>query len=602
MASPVIESLFTDSSGNSGTFTTAGTNRVAVFVILSANNGPLTQTYKITASGLTFTRVFHDRFDNGAGAGQISIDIFTAPVAAQVTGQAWTATAVGDTGGYVFNWTYAFAVAGLFDINNPFDSNALSVAVAEHLSGGASAPTVNISTTQSDDTLINLALNSGAFTTPTVTSGWTFSPITYTPYTYGSGASEASFMIQNKAVSSPQSAAAVMGSYSDTLWYTLVLAFTGDTGGVATPGNKGPALQPILLAGTNGTQNFTGGVTSTTVGYTTDDVDEIVVLAVNYCPTTGGPLSITTVTDTNGLTWHKRSSYSIPTTVDGYGGDSVQNTGDVWWAHSPTAQSGTITINFSGAVDAGGAGTQAYQYVLSLTAPWDPNPSLPAVMYNTTPPGGGGTTTTTTPSLDVETDGPGVILGFLMSPCNLSVTAGTEFTQVLSVDNNGGNNYSRMHVESTLSDRAWTSPGFTVNQASALNGYIFIADALMGAGGVVPSIWHSIEATDVFAATGHQTVVGVLATTEAHDVFSAYGHQPLSGVLAATEAPDIFNAIGIGQGENGIFVTTEAPDTFSAYGLVPVFGTLSVTEAADSFHALGAGVIQVRHRRIFTVT
>lgn len=149
---------------------------------------------------------------------------------------------------------------------------------------------------------------------------------------------------------------------------------------------------------------------------------------------------------------------------------------------------------------------------------------------------------------------------------------------------------------------AWDAPSTPSGVWVSIEGHdVMAATGFPGLFGIQGDLF-STENADIFAALGHQPVVGTLVTTEEPDVFSAFGKQPLTGRLVTTENPDIFAATGIGLGENGVFITTEGVDIFAAIGHSPVSGQFVTTEAPDTFSAIGAGVIQVRKRRLVFVT
>jgi hypothetical protein len=566
MTSPTIQSLFAGNLGNStgdgNLITTTADNQLVVFVTLASNPTPasnLTQVYQIASTGLTFVRVFHAAFETSSG--ETSVDIHIAPAPTIVTNVNWNAPSFGDPGDFSGDLVYAFTVSGLGDITKPFDPNALSVALASQIGGSASAPTVDISTTNADDLLFNITLNSGNNTVPTVTTGFTASPFSPNP----TNDADVDSLLQLMAVSAPQSATPIVASFTDTNWLSIALAFTADSGGIATPGNAGIIPNPVLTAGTNGAVGISGA--SQTVSYETDAANEIVTVFINYGPSSGvGPASVTGVTDTNGLTWEKRCSFSTPVAVDP-NGQGLSNTivsADIWWASSPTAQSGTITIDFSEAVD-GTASTQAFINVGSQSAPWDTNSSLPAVQFNTTPPGGGGTGVPSTPSLDIETNATGRAIGFYSSLGNNSTpSVPSGFT--------ASENFANLTVETAILNSPQTSPGFNVTMGGgSLVAFVFIADALAGSTDIPTTptgVWASTEDADTMAVFGSAPIVGTFTTTEDPDQFSTstgllpFGFGPtVSGganiVNFSTGSPDniillVFSTSEVGQPVGGI--------------------------------------------------
>jgi hypothetical protein len=112
---------------------------------------------------------------------------------------------------------------------------------------------------------------------------------------------------------------------------------------------------------------------------TTTSTDDVLVAYITYCVQGGQPAqSVSSVTDTAGLTWHKRGSFP-----NGFM-SNVQWTTDIWWAHAPATLSGDIvTANFTG----GGVIACAIINVIAISgadtsAPFDTSPTLPGVATN----------------------------------------------------------------------------------------------------------------------------------------------------------------------------------------------------------------------------
>lgn len=371
----------------------------------------------------------------------------------------------------------------------------------------------------------------------------------------------------------------------------------------------------ITLANSN--SQLSGG-TSASVPYTTTAAHQIIVLITGSENNSAvAPATVSTVTDTNSLTWHKRKSQSFlsPSSPNTY-----DNT-EMWWAHAPTAVSGTINVTMSSAVDAGGMISLSFAGIPNTAAPWDANASLPATVTNPT-------ASAIAPSVTISTTSTvSYVLEIWSSPTtnNQQEIAPFGTTGMGGVNNNGGVNDSHMFVAGA----AFTSPqsSLVAHLNFANDRWGFIVDALSGdAPSGISGTWatteamdtfaatgypgfygqtgylNTTEAQDVFAAAGYPAIAGTLTVTEAPDVFSAYGRQPIQGPWHTTEAPDVFAAVGLGRGEDGVWHTTEAPDIFAAMGNAPVTGTFVITELPDRFRAIGAGVTQVRRRRRFFVT
>jgi hypothetical protein len=117
--------------------------------------------------------------------------------------------------------------------------------------------------------------------------------------------------------------------------------------------------------------------TSGTVGYQTNSPGEVIVLTMLTAPGSAAPAPCSSVTDTNGLVWARRSINSSAVGVTN-SGNSV-STVEMWWAYSAAAQSGTITMTFPASLAIGCVQAASFRGIVNPTDPWDPNPSLPAV-------------------------------------------------------------------------------------------------------------------------------------------------------------------------------------------------------------------------------
>jgi len=265
------------SSSQGGTITTDGTDRLVVLAFFTGrSDNSLNQVHvnSVTASGLTFTRVFTDHYtytDGSYGSfthGTISIDIFTAPAAAQQTNVAWTTTTDGD--GFTNNGgCTGFAVSGLFDINSPFDpSNAFDV--SSDTSGSSTTPTVTgVDTANSSDLIVGFFTEHSvnpASADITAGSGWT---------NIGSVAANGSFSssqfatrAEYKNFSSPQSSLSVPLGSSNAYWYGVAISFTAVGGNtwasteatdvMAFSGYPGVPWPHGDLASTEATDTFAG--------------------------------------------------------------------------------------------------------------------------------------------------------------------------------------------------------------------------------------------------------------------------------------------------------------------------------------------------------
>lgn len=208
----------------------------------------INQVTAIAASGLTFTRIFHDvsfTYSDTAGDpsfpdASISVDVFTAPAPTTLTALAWTATMAGD--GFVNHGTWSqFSVVGLPDLSNPFDPNVLVPVTAKNVSGTSSAAAVpGVTTTNSNDLLVGLFVNHdfNAAVTPSPAAGWT---TIVGPRQDNGGASGHWQLPVSKNFSAPQTGLTVPTGFSDDYWYGAVFAFTSDSG-AAPSGTPEPVI------------------------------------------------------------------------------------------------------------------------------------------------------------------------------------------------------------------------------------------------------------------------------------------------------------------------------------------------------------------------
>ena len=116
-----------------------------------------------------------------------------------------------------------------------------------------------------------------------------------------------------------------------------------------------------------------GSTTSPALSYTTTAVDQNIILEIATENASGTYPVIASVADTNGLTWAKRGATQTGTTSE-----PAFQAVEVWWAHAPTAVSGTITVTMTGVIDIGVISGIILQGAVNPSAPWDTNGSLPA--------------------------------------------------------------------------------------------------------------------------------------------------------------------------------------------------------------------------------
>jgi hypothetical protein len=148
-----------------------------------------------------------------------------------------------------------------------------------------------------------------------------------------------------------------------------------------------------------GTPDIAGNAGATkTITYTYAANTLIVIVLNTYCISSGFA-TVTSVTDTNGLTWHRRRQTQY---TSKYGISSVVNINqEIWWAYATAAQSGqTASLHVTGSANEGispDITIFGVSGVTNTTAPWDTGtfgqtiysdasvlgPSTPSASYTT---------------------------------------------------------------------------------------------------------------------------------------------------------------------------------------------------------------------------
>ncbi|MDE2104537.1 MAG: hypothetical protein KGL39_45300 [Patescibacteria group bacterium] len=199
--------------------------------------------------------------------------------------------------------------------------------------------------------------------------------------------------------------------------------------------------------------------------------NELAVLTIAYEQPNATANSVTSVTDSNGNTWHKKSSINFTATADSNGLTGTSYAAiDVWWAYGNFTKTGTFTVNFSALVDHMAVSALWFGGA-NASQPFDQNASL-----NGTSDFIGGTAGA--PSLSLSTNTSDVqLIGYVMTPSNNTITAGTFAAGAADWDHgatfsSGGNWWCKM----TDSGKASTS-GFS-NEAVAFSSN---TNVLMGA-------------------------------------------------------------------------------------------------------------------------
>lgn len=217
-----------------------------------------------------------------------------------------------------------------------------------------------------------------------------------------------------------------------------------------------PASALAALAA-DSTTFFTGKASATnsialTSGITTSNNGEIVIVEVHneHVSADGCAATISGITDTAGLTYHKRSAFQWH--PDGGSSWSDQ---ELWWAydasHRASADIITAAVNACGGhanFDAASMIAMAFtgftgtNYFPPGGIPFDANPSLPAFATNTS-----GVSSNGTVGYVISSSG-AMALGFWANATGLqNVAPQTGWTAATYIDNNVGANWSIQSIE-----------------------------------------------------------------------------------------------------------------------------------------------------------
>jgi hypothetical protein len=182
-----------------------------------------------------------------------------------------------------------------------------------------------------------------------------------------------------------------------------------------------------------------GAVSITTVG-----ANEVLVVCFYAGQTNAGApsgISVSSVSDTAGLTWAKRAA------LPWQRGDTRRNAIEVWWALKPTAGATTITVTANVTIDGACLGVVALKNLYNPASPWDTNASLP---------GSQAASGTTAPSVTVSTQQIPLVLAFGGAQQNTMTSSRTPvgFTSLLAIVNSTSVAFARELV----SANAYGSP------------------------------------------------------------------------------------------------------------------------------------------------
>lgn len=298
------------------------------------------------------------------------------------------------------------------------------------------------------------------------------------------------------------------------------------------------------------------GTTSGTVALTTSDSNDIiVVLVTNEDETNTAVRTVSTITAT-GLTFVERGT---PLELQA---PSYQDE-EVWWALAASPLSVTITVTLSGATDdtvivafgVNGANT---------ASPWDASTSLPAV--NNGVPG-----TVPTVSGVYTTNAHDMILGFQANGNGAGTTAtvetaGSGFTLIQNLDNEGGSNGEDGAAEYDIVSTQQSSATLAFGTATTASDYwLMIGDAIQASSSTaIPNLDGKGFTTQ---GTPTTTITAALTTGDADDVIIAI----VTGQNSATgtyETPSASDSAGLSWSARSTLQEVSSVGGYSYYGQI----------------------------------
>jgi RHS repeat-associated protein len=225
-------------------------------------------------------------------------------------------------------------------------------------------------------------------------------------------------------------------------------------------GGTGGSTTPFGLDGNTSAAAGSTAVSSLSAKLTTTHPD-VIVVSSESAGSSSYP-SVTSITDTAGLTWHSRKVYQ----VHGIGSATDYFDTEEWYAYSSSALTAdTITVHIS-------ASTKKFAINIfgisgaNTGSPFDPNSGLAATADGTS----------SSPSVSVSTNNANdIILGLFMENGALSFSHGTGFTTIASNSSSGTltTMYSEYQIVSTAQSSLSVSASFSASRA-----WMVIGDAI----------------------------------------------------------------------------------------------------------------------------
>lgn len=343
--------------------------------------------------------------------------------------------------------------------------------------------------------------------------------------------------------------------------------------------------------------NFTSGTSSQTVSLSTTNANDIIVVLVGYeINASSGAPTVSSVSDTAGLTWHRRGGAHATTNNK----DCVL---DCWWAYSSgTLSSDTITVTLSGNVDNGAVVACGVSGVPSAnySAPWDTNAALPVTGTGTVSGINqvtiAGVSTTSTSGLMIANAGAASSVGALF---NTAPTGVSPWSLIQFYKETGGINYwSGAEAYDTYTSALSSASETCITGFSANAPIIYYLDALSGSA--------SGSAFTLDTAVGSFVLSGLAATWQ-HGMNAAVGAFTVVGQAAAAfyklgAAVGSYVLTGIAAALGTIYLLAAAVGSYALTGIAAAFHVaLSLKAAAGSYALSGLAVALSRFRQFLLV-
>ena len=258
------------------------------------------------------------------------------------------------------------------------------------------------------------------------------------------------------------------------------------------------SASPLLIDGENSIDNSMGGLGndngSPSITLTTAAPNDIIVVQeVNATGFGGAPAAtISSISDTAGLTWRQRTATSTPD-IDGYSYDVAFNT-EVWWAYAPSPlSSDTITATMTGnTADIDCIGLAAFGVNGANTSnPWDTNTSLPAAVINDDNNAIPSVSPISTNAADT------MLLGFLATPeyseggnedgGSGDYAVGSGYTQIAYNNIGSCADAAQQLIEYKVASSSQSNAAISFSATAPISSWVMIGDAIQAASQPAPS-------------------------------------------------------------------------------------------------------------------